>query len=94
MKTSKATISAYENDKIDIKSSTLIELSDNLGSTPDVLLGYRSPIDRDISKRRIVVLRGLTGEEAKRLVGMLLDSFEVFLDYKPGNNSDDSIENI
>jgi transcriptional regulator with XRE-family HTH domain len=94
MKTSKAAISAYENDKIDIKSSTLIELSDNLGSTPDVLLGYRSPIDRDMSKKQIVVLRGLTGEEAKRLVGMLLDSFEIFLGCKPANNSDDGIENI
>ncbi|MBO4703073.1 MAG: helix-turn-helix transcriptional regulator [Lachnospiraceae bacterium] len=36
----KATISAYENDKIDIKASRIIEISKVLLTTPNYLLGY------------------------------------------------------
>ena len=35
----KTTLSAYENDKVDIKSSVLVELSRHLGTTPNYLLG-------------------------------------------------------
>lgn len=36
----KSTISAYENDKVDIKGSVLIELSHYLYTTPNYLLGF------------------------------------------------------
>ena len=36
----KSTVSAYENDKVDIKGSVLIELSKHLNTTPNYLLGY------------------------------------------------------
>ena len=36
----KSTVSAYENDKVDIKGSVLIELSNMLYTTPNYLLGY------------------------------------------------------
>ncbi|MBO6208606.1 MAG: helix-turn-helix domain-containing protein [Lachnospiraceae bacterium] len=35
----KSTISAYENDKIDIKGSVIAELAQALASTPNYLLG-------------------------------------------------------
>ncbi len=35
----KSTISAYENDKVDIKSSVIVELSKILETTPNYLLG-------------------------------------------------------
>ncbi len=35
----KSTLSAYENDKVDIKSSVIIELSHLLETTPNYLLG-------------------------------------------------------
>ncbi|WP_081345358.1 helix-turn-helix domain-containing protein [Kandleria vitulina] len=35
----KSTISAYENDKGDIKGSVLVELSEHLDTTPNYLLG-------------------------------------------------------
>ena len=35
----KSTISAYENDKVDIKGSVLVELSEHLDTTPNYLLG-------------------------------------------------------
>ncbi len=36
----KSTISAYENDKVDIKGSVLMELSRFLHTSPNYLLGY------------------------------------------------------
>ena len=36
----KSTISAYENDKVDIKGSVLVELSQYLDITPNYLLDY------------------------------------------------------
>ena len=43
----KSTISAYENDKVDIKSSAIIELSEHLETTPNYLLGA-GELDSDI----------------------------------------------
>ena len=39
----KSTISAYENDKVDIKSSVVLELSAYLNTSPNYLLGYEEP---------------------------------------------------
>ena len=43
----KSTISAYENDKVDIKSSVIVELSKLLDTTPNYLLGA-GELDSDI----------------------------------------------
>ena len=43
----KSTISAYENDKVDIKHSAIIELSEHLETTPNYLLGV-GELDSDI----------------------------------------------
>ena len=37
----KSTISAYENDKVDIKSSVVYELSKHLLTSPNYLHGYK-----------------------------------------------------
>lgn len=34
----KATVSAYENDRVDLKASTILELARHLGMTPNALL--------------------------------------------------------
>ena len=39
----KSTISAYENDKVDIKGSVIIELAWHLNTSPNYLLGYEDP---------------------------------------------------
>jgi transcriptional regulator with XRE-family HTH domain len=44
----KSTISAYENDKVDIKSSVIVELSKKLNTTPDYLLGMKE--DRNVTE--------------------------------------------
>ena len=41
----KSTISAYENDKVDIESSVIVELSNKLGTTPNYLLGCEKKND-------------------------------------------------
>ena len=47
----KASVSAYENDRIDIKGSRIVELSDALGVSPNYLLGLNeeeNPVLEDI----------------------------------------------
>ena len=39
----KSTLSAYENDKVDIKSSVILELAWHLNTSPNYLLGYEDP---------------------------------------------------
>lgn len=41
----KSTISAYENDKVDIMSSVIAELSRHLATKPDYLLGFETEED-------------------------------------------------
>ena len=48
MLTDKSTISLYENDKIDIKSSVLIELAKVLGCTAGYLLEGENPESIDV----------------------------------------------
>ena len=43
----KSTISAYENDRVDIKSSVILNLSELLETTPNLLLGV-GEYDTDI----------------------------------------------
>ena len=47
----KASVSAYENDRIDIKGSRIVELSEALSVTPNYLLGFteeENPVLDDI----------------------------------------------
>ena len=43
----KSTISAYENDKVDIKSSVVDELSKHLLTSPNYLHGYKEEQEHD-----------------------------------------------
>ena len=50
----KSTISAYENDKVDIKSSVILELAWHLNTSPNYLLGYEdSPAEEDALVRAV-----------------------------------------
>lgn len=50
MHVKKTTISAYENDKVDIKGSVLVELSHHLDTTPNYLLGIEEKDEEDDSE--------------------------------------------
>lgn len=43
----KSTISAYENDRVDIKGSVLIDLSRHLNTSPNYLLGFFETSEKD-----------------------------------------------
>jgi transcriptional regulator with XRE-family HTH domain len=43
----KSTISAYENDKVDIKGSVIVELSKYLHTSPNYLLGFELAEEKD-----------------------------------------------
>lgn len=43
----KSTISAYENDKVDIKGSVIVELSNHLHTSPNYLLGFELTEGKD-----------------------------------------------
>ena len=58
----KSTISAYENDKVDIKGSVLVELSDILHTSPNHLLGYEEPTEEDEAVR---LLRLIESDEIR-----------------------------
>ena len=66
----KSTISAYENDKVDIKGSVLIELSRTLDTTPNYILGVeetkipKTKIDLELGK----ALEEIKNEDVKRLL--------------------------
>ncbi|OON87466.1 hypothetical protein BXO88_04135 [Oribacterium sp. C9] len=64
----KSTISAYENDKVDIKASVLKELSDHLHTTPNYLMGFDRNDDPFISEAEVM----LTMIKDKKMQTMLL----------------------
>ena len=49
----KSTVSAYENNRVDIKGSVLVELSGILNTSPDYLLGLKKT-DRFIEEATIL----------------------------------------
>ncbi len=61
----KSTISMYENDKVDIKGSILVELSRTLNTSPNYLLGMES-VDEE-SLEIINTLRGLKNSKMRRV---------------------------
>ena len=62
----KSTISAYENDKVDIKSSVIIELSKLLRTTPNYLLGVDEP--EHFSTEIHGLLQGIKDEKLKEII--------------------------
>ena len=78
----KSTISAYENDKIDIKASRLAELARTLGTTPDYLLGFEDEkeADEDLDETIAAVLGCIKDEKVKRmLLAQIRVATEIYL---------------
>ena len=63
----KSTISAYENDKVDIKSSVIAELSRHLATKPDYLLGFETEEDPYVITAA-AILQGIKDEKIKALL--------------------------
>lgn len=63
----KSTISAYENDKVDIKSSVIAELSRHLVTKPDYLLGFETGEDPYVITAT-AILQGIKDEKIKALL--------------------------
>ena len=63
----KTTISTYERDASDIKSSVLVDLANCLATTPDYLLAFEKQAD-PISESVIAVLNSIKDERVKELL--------------------------
>ena len=63
----KSTISAYENDTVDIKSSVIVELSRHLATKPDYLLGFATEEDPYVVAAG-AILQGIEDEKVKALL--------------------------
>lgn len=63
----KSTISAYENNKVDIKASVIVELSNHLATTPNYLLGFKIEEDSFITSA-IVIMHTIKDEKIKALL--------------------------
>ena len=63
--TKKATISAYENNRIDIKSSIVLEIAKALGSTGSYLLEGKQ--EGDVDARIIEILGELKNDQVKEI---------------------------
>ena len=70
----KSSISAYENDKVDIKSSVIVELSEVLETTPNYLLGFKDNAGDEYADKIVALLAGIKDEKVKR---MLVKQIEV-----------------
>ncbi len=62
----KSTISAYENDKVDIKSSVIVELSNKIGTTPNYLLCFEKK--NDFSDSIAALVSNVTEAEFRRFM--------------------------
>lgn len=63
--TKKATISAYENDRIDIKSSIVLEIAKALGCTGSYLLEGKQ--EGDVDARIIEILDELKNDQVNEI---------------------------
>ena len=63
----KSTISAYENDKVDIKGSVIAELARHLATKPDYLLGFETEEDPYVITAA-AILQGIKDEKIKALL--------------------------
>lgn len=65
----KSTISAYENGKVDIKSSVIVELAEHLQTTPNWLMGYEGDEEKDTVDDTIIsLLAGIKDEKVKEML--------------------------
>ena len=62
----KSTISAYENDKVDIKGSVLVELSGHLDTTPNYLLGVEDKEEDEFVLKAEQLLSKIKDEKTKK----------------------------
>ena len=69
MCTSKAAISQYENNKVDIKGSVIIEIAGILGTTAGYLLNNEVSVgDVDEERKEMMeIFRGLGNDEIRRM---------------------------
>ena len=63
----KSTISAYENDKVDIKGSVIAELARHLATKPDYLLGFETEEDPYVITAA-AIFQGIKDEKIKALL--------------------------
>ena len=63
----KSTISAYENDNVDIKGSVLVELSEHLDITPNYLLGVEEKEEDAFDMEMKILLRRITDDRVKAI---------------------------
>lgn len=61
----KKTISGYENDRVDIRSSVIVELASHLHTTPNYLLGFEE--DRTLAAI-MNTLNDITDEKVKAML--------------------------
>ena len=69
----KASVSAYENDRIDIKGSRIVELAEALGVSPNYLLGFNeeeNPVLEDI----IEALRKIKDQNALDILKIQIEA--------------------
>ena len=67
----KSTISAYENDKVDIKGSIIMELSEHLYATPNYLLGFEKKDEQKQMAETIAsILGNIQDEKIRELLFM------------------------
>ena len=65
----KSTISAYENDKVDIKKSVIDELSEILITSPNYLQGYKEERKRDpYAESAAAIISSIKDEKIKALL--------------------------
>ena len=65
----KSTISAYENDKVDIKSSVVDELCKVLMTTPNYLHGYKDDRDMDLyAESAAAIISSIKDEKIRALL--------------------------
>lgn len=63
----KSTISAYENDKVDIKSSVIDELSKHLFTSPNYMHGYKEE-QNPYAVSAAAIFRSIKDEKIKALL--------------------------
>lgn len=64
----KSTISAYEDDKVDIKSSVIVELAKYLETDANYLLGMEDTEDGAFINEAMKLLKQIKDEKVKRLL--------------------------
>ena len=79
----KSTISAYENDKIDIKVSRLIEISKVLNISPNFLLDYKEDFengeDECLNQTITSLIKRIDDERIKKLlIEQIKDAVKLF----------------